>query len=91
MVLITSKQKLRIQDAMFRSIYKHNEDLPNEERFIKAIVYSCDEEIDKAIKEKSDTLLEYLRYLDECEAYKINDEMDKRKRGLKWHGTKKMT
>lgn len=72
---ISKEQRTKIQAAMFKSIYDVNDDLPNEERFIKAIICSCDEEFEKALRKQPERIKEYLLYLDECEAYKINEQI----------------
>jgi len=74
---ITNKERDRIQVNMFQSVYKANRNLSPEARFARAIVLSCDEFVDDAIERHEGEFRDYLKYLDEIEAYRINDRMDR--------------
>jgi len=70
---IQSERK-SIQVGMFKSIYAANAELGNIERFAKAIVFSSDYLFAGAIEGRESELLEYIKYLDETEAYAINEK-----------------
>jgi len=80
MIKITECQRDRIQRQIFDSIYKHNEDLSNEERFAKAIVGSNDTVVNEAIKNNPQSVWDYHMYLLENEAYKMNIMFDKKRK-----------
>ena len=69
----------RIQITMFNSVYKVNVDLTPEERLARAIVLSSDEFVDKTLKNHPREVKDYLRWIDENEAHKVNAKRNKGK------------
>lgn len=73
---ITKEFRDCIQKNMFTSIYKHNSNLSNEERFIRAIVLSSDESVDAAINNNPGAVWEYHLCQCEIEAHSMNKKYE---------------